>query len=298
MADPYLESRLEFLLRTQNADGGWAYFPGRLSWLEPTVYAMLALWWRADARRSLERAWPLVESWQLQDGSWRPSAQVRKGTWVTALALLICLLRNPSDDRCRRGVHWLVHVAGAESSMAMRVASLCHMLASDVNVQHKAWPWMAGNASWIEPTVHALVALKHAQAAFKGEGADLASRIRDGEEMILARRGQDGGWNCGNPNVYKIDLPSYPETTALAMLGLQGLDLPGLVDEGWRWLRGSKSSLANAWLTIALRCYGADAPQASGSAPPSDIMLAALQALSHPLGNYRVFQTSVRARDT
>src|SRR5947209_911055 len=99
-----LESRLEFLLRTQNADGGWGYFPGRSTWLEPTVYAMLALRGCPEATRSLERAWPLVESLQLEDGSWRPSPQVKMGTWVTSLALLLCLLRNPSDDRCRKGV--------------------------------------------------------------------------------------------------------------------------------------------------------------------------------------------------
>ncbi len=288
VCETYFESRLEFLLRTQNSDGGWGYFPGRLSWLEPTVYAMLALQGRSDAQRSLARAWPLVDSLQLSDGSWRPSPQVKTGTWVTSLALLLCLLRNPSDVRCRKAVHWLVRVAGAESSLAMRMASFCHLLASDVNVEFKAWPWMAGNSSWIEPTAHALMALKRVA---HHPGGDVASRIREGEAMLLSRRDRDGGWNAGNPRIYKVDLPGYPETTALAMLALQGVSIPGgLVDQARLWLRDSKSSLASAWLIIALRCYGADEPQPTGPAPSSDVLLAALQALGHPRGNHRVFR--------
>ena len=37
-----LESRLALLKATQNPDGGWGYFPGKPSWLEPTAYALLA----------------------------------------------------------------------------------------------------------------------------------------------------------------------------------------------------------------------------------------------------------------
>ena len=43
VGDLYLQSRLDFLRNTQNPDGGWGYFPGKHSWLEPTTYATLAL---------------------------------------------------------------------------------------------------------------------------------------------------------------------------------------------------------------------------------------------------------------
>jgi Prenyltransferase and squalene oxidase repeat len=76
----YLESRLEFLRKSQNADGGWSYFPGKRSWFEPTAYAMLALQGRPDSEAALGSAWNLLRSWQLKDGSFRPSGQVQEGT--------------------------------------------------------------------------------------------------------------------------------------------------------------------------------------------------------------------------
>ena len=66
------DSRLDFLKVCQNRDGGWGYFPGKQSWLEPTVYACLAL--HGDA--VTDRAWSLIRSWQLPSGAFRPSAAV------------------------------------------------------------------------------------------------------------------------------------------------------------------------------------------------------------------------------
>ena len=66
MATLYLAKRLEALRRAQNADGGWAFEAGKQhSWLEPTVYAALALHGEPEA----DRAWDLVRRWQRPDGS-------------------------------------------------------------------------------------------------------------------------------------------------------------------------------------------------------------------------------------
>ena len=286
VAEPSLASRLEFLLRTQNADGGWGYFPGKTSWLEPTAYAMLALHGTGGSA-ALARAWALIGSWQLDDGGWRPAAQVPSATWVTALALTLCCVLQRYDHQFRMAVHWLLRTAGAESSFAMRAASYLHFLSSDVNVSHKAWPWRPGTASWIEPTALALLALKSVPTQHRNR--DMEWRIREGEEMILARRDRDGGWNSGNPNVFQTDLPSYPETTALAMLGLQGRAGHDMVAVAERFRAQSKSSLANAWLAIAMRCYGATPFGFERTRDSPDVMLAALEALGHAEGNYRLF---------
>lgn len=295
MGELYLESRLEFLRKTQNADGGWSYFPGKRSWFEPTTYAMLALHGRPESEADLNRAWALLRSWQLPDGSFRPSGQVQEGTWVTAQAVTLASVRGLDDDSVHRSVDWLLSVVGAEHDLSMRAASFFHLIKTKLDVSHEGWPWREGNASWIEPTVHTLVALK--KVARRYRTAETQHRIQEGEKLVWSRRCSDGGWNCGNPNVLNFDLPSYPETTGLALLGLDGRnekELSPALQVARRFRTETQSSLAKAWLQIALRCHGQalEPPVESAtenSLRANDVMLAAVQALGHPHGNYRLF---------
>jgi len=293
----YLESRLGFLRATQNTDGGWGYFPGKQSWFEPTTYAVLALHGAPDSDGACERAWKLVRSWQMPDGSSRPGALVQGGTWVTAHAVTLACVRGVYDAQVRRGVDWMLEVVGADHGLVTRAFSYFHLLKTKLDVSHEGWPWRAGNSSWIEPTSHTLVALK--KVAGRYQSAELDRRVREGEALVLSRRCSDGGWNCGNPNVLNFELPSYPETTGLALLGLQGrghTELNSPLQVARRFRMETKSSLAKAWLTIALRNYGDSLePPAEQARTSSDVMLAALEALSHPQGNFALFGTGAKA---
>jgi len=293
----YLESRLKFLRATQNSDGGWGYFPGKQSWFEPTTYAMLALQGSPGSEDSLQSAFQLVRSWQTPDGSSRPNGEVQGGTWVTAQAVTLACVRGIYDDKVRSSVDWLLRVVGAESSMAMRAAAFFHLLKTKADVSHQGWPWRDGNASWVEPTVQALVALKKVAKNYRSP--ELDRRVSEGEALLLSRRCSDGGWNCGNPNVLNYDLPSYPETTALALLGLQGRNraqLDQALALAARYRAETRSSLARAWLVIALRCHDGD-PQPAGEdrSASSDVMLTALEALGHPAGNHPLLRTGAPA---
>jgi hypothetical protein len=292
----YLESRLEFLRASQNPDGGWSYFPGKGSWLEPTTYAMLALH-GSGSDPALDRAWKLVRSWQLADGSYRPGGEVKDGTWVTAHAVTLARVRGIDDASVRASVDWLLRVVGAEHNVYTRVGSFLHLIKANLDVSHEGWPWREGNATWIEPTAHTLVALKKVASRYRT--SEVEHRIRDGEQLVLSRRCTDGGWNYGTPNMLYVDLPSYPETTALALLGLDGVTDPAVnpalnLAENVR--SETKSSLGRAWLQIALRCHGRDLPAAAESPWAShDVMLASLEALGHPEGNYKLFRAGGRA---
>jgi Prenyltransferase and squalene oxidase repeat len=292
----YLESRLDFLRASQNPDGGWGYFPGKGSWLEPTTYATLALHGKGS-NPALDRAWKLVRSWQLADGSFRPSGEVKDGTWVTAHAVTLASVRGVDDASVHASVDWLLRVVGAEHNIWTRTGSFLHLIKARLDVSHEGWPWREGNATWIEPTAHTLVALKKAAARYRT--AEVEARVRDGEELILSRRCIDGGWNYGTPNMLYVDLPSYPETTGLALLGLEGRserDFAGALEYAERLRAGTKSSLADAWLQIALRIHGRNLPAPEESArTSSDVMRAALEALGHPEGNYRLFCAGGRA---
>jgi hypothetical protein len=258
---------------------------------------MLALDGTPGSQPSLDRAWQLVRSWQLPDGSVRPSGQIQEGTWVTSLAATLASVRGVHDSNVKNSVDWLLRVAGAEHNLAMRTASFFNLLKTKLDVSHEGWPWRNGNASWVEPTAHALVALKKSAKTYPSSVLD--HRVREGEALLLSRRCSDGGWNCGNPNVLNFDLPSYPESTALALLGLQGRtaqELAGPLAAARRFRTETKSSLAKAWLAIALRCHGENPePPPEHDAASPDIMLAALEAVAHPAGNHRLFLTGGRA---
>ena len=185
MGGVYLESRLEFLRASQNSDGGWSYFPGKGSWFEPTTYAMLALH-GTGSDPALDRAWKLLRSWQLADGSFRPSGEVKDGTWVTAHAVTLASVRGVSDASVRASVDWLLRVVGAEHNVWTRTGSFLHLIKANLDVSHEGWPWREGNATWIEPTAHTLVALKKVASQYRMP--EVKRRIKDGEDLVLSRR--------------------------------------------------------------------------------------------------------------
>jgi hypothetical protein len=279
----YLDARLNALRRTQNPDGGWGYFSGRQSWLEPTAWAALAL--HGDS--ASDRAWTLLKSWQGAKGGWRPSAETQTASWGTALCVTLASARRDYGDAFHGGVNWLLGSAGVESNAVNRIASRIGLLHAERDLNLKGWPWKPDTASWVEPTAHSLVALK--RAAPNVASKDLHERVRLGEAQLFDVRCRDFGWNYGSREALDVDLPSYPETTGLALLGLQGRrDIGPSVELGKRWVRETPSPLARAWLTIALRLHGADVPELSGD-PTPDLLLTALEAVA--CGRYDLLRT-------
>ncbi|MFN0103411.1 MAG: prenyltransferase/squalene oxidase repeat-containing protein [Bryobacteraceae bacterium] len=286
MAGTYRTERVEALVASQNTDGGWGYFAGKRSWLEPTVYGLLALHDQME-QPHWRRGWELVRSWQLPDGSWRPNEQVVESHWSTALAVTLHCARQAFDDKFHRGVDWLLDQRGEESTNLSRFLGL--FVANNIGHDRKfsGWPWLPGTTSWIEPTSHALVALK--RAAPRITGGNLRRRVTLAEGMILRRRCADGGWNYGSRAALGVDLPSYPETTALALLGLQSCgeaDLSHDLVRARELWRECKSPLGRAWLAISLRNFGVDLPEDDRQLSKNDTLATALEALSAPSGGH------------
>ena len=111
---------------------------------------------------------------------------------------------------------------------------------------------------------------------------------------MLDVRGRDGGWNYGSPKVLGVELPSYPETTALALVALQGhKNLGNAFALAEKQLAETPSPLARAWLTIAMRLHGMDAKLQEPSAkPPADLVITAVEALAASDGNFRFLKTA------
>jgi len=258
--------------------------------MEPTAYAILSLHGVPGAESHVSQARSLLRSWRQANGSYHPSGQVQESTWVTALGVLLDAVFQ--DQSALQSADWLVGLRGSESRLAARLANFFHLTDIPLDLAHPGWPWFPGNSSWIEPTCHTLMALK--KAASLHRSYRLLSRIQEGEVMVLSRRCRDGGWNAGTPVALSYDLRSYPESTALALLGLQGRsfgELPQALEVAESMHRDTKSSLARAWLAIALRAYGRQPAAPMEDLPSSkDILLTALQALGHPEGNFHLLQ--------
>jgi len=295
MPGNYRKDRTDALLASQNPDGGWGYFSGKRSWLEPTVYGLLALHDRMDDA-NWKRGWDLVRSWQLPDGAWRPNQHVAESHWSTALAVTLHCARKQFDEPFHRGVTWLLEQRGEESTSLSRFLGL--FMVNNIGHDRKfaGWPWLPGTTSWIEPTSHALVALK--RAAPQVNNAELRRRVTLAEGMILRRRCADGGWNYGSRSALGIDLPSYPETTALALLGLQSCgdaDLSRDLVRARELWQQCQARLGRAWLAISLRNFGVDLPEDDRPLVKADILATALEALSARNGGHALLRPGVPA---
>jgi hypothetical protein len=289
VVDSYLGVRLDILRRSQNPDGGWSYNRGKQSWLEPTFYAALAL--HGDS--AADRAWSLLKSWQAADGSWPPTAGAAISGWGVALCLTLANIRGDVDGAYRKGLAYLLKTVGTESELWRRGLVRFGLIDPHRDLSLQGWPWTQGTSSWVEPTAHTLIALKKTAAVLPSR--ELAERIRSGEALLLDVRCKDGGWNYGSAWALGQDERAYPETTALALLGLQGRAEAGSsVDLAKSWLQETPSSLARAWITIALRLHGVAVPDSSsplaGAGSP-DLMVVGLEALGAPGGNYGFLKT-------
>lgn len=223
------------LAGSRNADGGWGYYAGKTSRLEPTCWATLALATSgtnatppADAARpflELARRWR-HESGLLAEGGLPPNLASNG-----LAALILEQLRATAS-------------AGGAAAEELRSAvartfgaRLLPAIYQRQNNRLRGWPWQEGTFSWTEPTSWCLLALKRA----RGRLSDTErARIGEAEALLVDRSCRPGGWNVGNSNVLGQELPPQVPTTAVAVLALQ--DRPTLPA-----VRAGLTYLQQAW---------------------------------------------------
>ena len=233
------------LLSSRNPDGGWGYYPGKSSRLEPTSWALLALDERPD----------LINKWR-REGPWRvdvPGGPINYA--FQALAGLV-LLRHASSTA--EGVAIASALVGVKG-LALEQADA---IRQDNSLQ--AWPWIDNTFSWVEPTCLALLLLKKCRsltgATLPGLPAGGAERIAVGERMLVDRVCAGGGWNYGGSNVFGQNLLPYVPTTAWGILALQDRPNDPAVVQSVARLKQEASTeptaQALALTAIALRAVG------------------------------------------
>jgi hypothetical protein len=219
------------LARLQNTDGGFGSGIGQASEPEPTALAALAL---ADGGA---KAW--LAGHQREDGSFSVDAGPYVNDSATGLGAL-ALGPGPVRERA------LDHL---ESSRAPRVESTTAVPIDETAI---GWAWARRTASWVEPTARALWALRVTRSS--------SARVKDAVGLLRDRESAGGGWNYGNRVVLEEELPPFAQTTAIALVGLVGLDPDleerGLSTLGRLWRVESAGGLSLATTLAAFRVHG------------------------------------------
>jgi hypothetical protein len=252
-ADRRLARMLETLVAGANPDGGWAYYPGHASRLEPTCWALLALLahpstagWDVSPHRAFLLRSRRADGFFLEDavgGENRPNL-----AFNGFLALLLLAGRHLASDAFRTA---LLSALIADKGVQFPASSINRQ---DNSLQ--GWAWIDANFSWVEPTCWCLLALKKALSASPGA----RDRIRDGERLLVDRCCTAGGWNYGNANMLGQDLRPYVSTTALGLLAMQDRRQEPCVVRSLDYLvrhrLSEASAMALALTLISLRVFG------------------------------------------
>jgi len=211
----------DFLIGTQNPDGGWGYFPGKRSALEPTSFALMGLRRRLEAEHVLASAARFIASNQVAGGGWPVSVADREpAPWVTPLVGLALLSGSGESAQTQAA---LKSVFSTFSRMPKgwlnRVGEWLGYGPSNVNTNLGGWSWNPGTAIWVEPTCYAILFLK--KMNLEGRDQSIIRIVAEAESMVFDRMCKSGGWNYGNAEVLGEELRPYPLTTALALIALQ-----------------------------------------------------------------------------
>jgi len=187
------------LLSSRNTDGGWGYYPGKASRLEPTAWALLAL---------NESPAPL-KNWRAQ-GAWRIDVAGAPVNYAFQAMTGLVLLQHAEYAQDASAI--------ARSLLDIKGVSFERTDAIRQDNSLQAWPWIDDTFSWVEPTALALLLIKKCRSGLPPVAAE---RIAVGERMLIDRVCAGGGWNYGGSNVYGQDLLPYVPTTAWGVLALQ-----------------------------------------------------------------------------
>ena len=222
------------LYRLRNADGGWPYYAGKKSRLEPTSWAMLA-------------TSVTVESTPLLG-------------WLNPAGLLV----EPSTGQVNYTFNAVAGLAiGAQlPATAGRLAAALAGAFGEVippspairqNTSLRGWGWTPGTFTWIEPTAWSVLLLKQ----WPGDRAIAKARIDEAEAVLRDRVCPGGGWNFGNGEVYGQGLPAHVPPTAIGTLALQDRVSEPIVTDAAGFLErrgpaeGSTTALALSVLALS-----------------------------------------------
>ena len=262
-----VEKLIDFLQKTQNADGGWGVVPGKRSQTEATALALLGLGSVKDLSLSahVQKGLQWLIGQQKEDGSWPVTTQVTESSWSTSFAVLTLTVFGVQMPHALRGAQWLLEQKGQTLGWreSLRYRWAPETMVNLLNPDLQGWSWVPSSSSWVEPTAYALIALKKLKP-FLDDGRT-RGRIRQGELLLYDRMCEDGGWNYGNKLVLGEKLPPYPDTTAVALIALQDRQVEVTNQRSLQALLSllgqTHSGLTLSWAIICSSLYGRESSE-------------------------------------
>lgn len=231
--DLNLQKAFEFLVTTQNADGGWGYRRGGMSYVEPTAFALLSLFSVkaaggqnvADNRfQAVVKGLNWLRSQQHEDGGWGVMRDDPTSGWMTypVVWMLHVLLKTAEltsyygrpEDRgmMERGRGWILS-KGREPAVDQATNQQVKKL-FQIESDYRGFGWGAGEAGWVIPTSLALIAL----TVEDPPTIVLTPEVINGKDYLRDRACPDGGWNVGNPWMLGKKLPPTADATSFALV--------------------------------------------------------------------------------
>jgi hypothetical protein len=191
---------------------------------------------------------------QHQDGGWGINGDDPESGWQTAWALIALRYSTQNKELISHAAEWLTSVGTWEIS---REQFQKPELPKIDNLAAFVWPWMPGQAGFVEPTAMAVIALEGLNTS---QLAD--TRIKAALRYFQQYRTPDGGWGIGNEGPLDTLIRPRAYLTALVLLALtqiapteiQTVDLDALQQDMGR----DTSILAQASGVLALRTMKAD----------------------------------------
>ena len=236
-----MTSALEFLRDTQNPDGGWGYHVNGMSYVEPTAAVLLAL------REPNLRARDFLLGLQHRDGGWGIAALDDESGWMTAWAIR-ALAKFDERDAVARGVEWLLGVQVLRYTDPAARAQVQKLNGIDSTL--RGFPWQSGDASWVQPTALAMLALDAA-------GQRAHPRFDEAVQYLRDRAIAGGGWNVGNPTMLGKTMPATAQDTALVLVAMRFVNAnDAMMRQAIQYLRDvvtrAQTSSELAWTIYAL----------------------------------------------
>jgi hypothetical protein len=251
-------SATSFLAETLNPGGGWGYGPGHGSNIEATAAVAVASAGDPAIAALHEGAVAWLQAAQNADGGWGFAKDDPQSGWMTAWAVLALAERGAGgvSEAVDRGAAWLLRTQAldpATSATAEELQQAKTLHGMDLTL--RAWPWLPGQASFVEPSSMALWALM-------GVPSSPAIRARADQVVryLVDRRCQPAGWNVGNPMMFSRSFPPRACPTAWTLLALAQAAPEAIRPEDIVALRADMhldgGALALAWGLCALHALG------------------------------------------